>query len=1175
MLGPNPAKQFRNAILERDEEKAISLYTAAEGENNLLRELHPSRPFPSKKETMADSPLFLACKCALQKLVMMLLEMGGDPSTLNSQQETCLHAVCSLGDYPEMRCQILDQIYSWIGVTEDGKEMEKVSVNKVDDNGNTAIHLAAANGLLACVERLIALGAIISIVNKNNLTCCELADEGQHKDLALMLELALVFQIEDEDLRYFDRFADTSFVPQPARLLVDCFSLTAEGLLAGAEECTTIVAQHIGWMSSSAYRARAEALLNSYAWDVDRLLKEYMTDAEKVLSARKMASPAAVLPSSPPPKLSNLISKPAAEELEINMDEVAIDVDGTVAPSQGENCDVVSTGDDCVICGEKMTPFFPLEEHLRGVVSDPDHSALTCLSGHTFCLSCWGANLSAQMSEHTVGNIPCPAFKCGDCLDLAWAPILMKDDAQVLRLKTARVRQIVDCAGLKYCPVDNCGLIVHIPKDANSAVNSAPTTPLSPDSVSSLVQHSLPRAASCSNGHVFCLQCNEVAHTPCSCSDYLRWAQLVAQEIKTTQIQEASNSDEIANALWVAANTKRCPRCGTAIEKDEGCNHMSCRKCRKEFCWICMQDWALHSDSTGGYFQCNRFMENNNSNDNNNNNSDISELVESQTLWAEERGNAHAEAMRSRERSRKMARFIHHFTRHKAHADSMAMERKMHKETLKRIGDGLLACQHGQLKWLQGDIVANPLDHMMTTSLSPSNGGGNGGSGGDSGLLSTPLKDNVSKGEEENRMKKHAVTNCECCIEFLNEGFGELLLSRSFLQWSYPYSYFEFMDNDDLDYSHDRRSRWVRINCLLTANLLGGWQSNAHHVIPSDVCARRRLRASQAQIQQASRAARQKRVELEALLIAYSTMKEQMQRSERDSGRRASTGSMGSGNRSRSVNSNTLSRRMAPQSTLRTINRNISGSRRSPPWRRPLTTTLEDLQANGDGLDLATLLLELEMASNQENQNGRPPRPGTPGAPEGQSPEHPPSTQRPRPRPQSAREEPYRSPQSDGRRAQSVGLRMSTPRRTSHDQEDDSHPEGRDTPRPRSHSGGDDLSPVGSSADENDDSSQDSVDDIDMLTMRHHSNTPQRQLRERDLMRLARRAEEAAALNRAILMSLQDPPSRADDRGNVPPPSAQHVDALVSMGFTVQQAEQALRESGDNVDLAASRLLGL
>ena len=45
--------------------------------------------------------------------------------------------------------------------------------------------------------------------------------------------------------------------------------------------------------------------------------------------------------------------------------------------------------------------------------------------------------------------------------------------------------------------------------------------------------------------------------------------------------------EDIANALWVAANTKKCPRCTTAIEKDEGCNHMSCRKCRCVCVLVC------------------------------------------------------------------------------------------------------------------------------------------------------------------------------------------------------------------------------------------------------------------------------------------------------------------------------------------------------------------------------------------------------------------------------------------------------------------------------------------------------------------------------------------------------------------------------------------------------------
>ena len=69
------------------------------------------------------------------------------------------------------------------------------------------------------------------------------------------------------------------------------------------------------------------------------------------------------------------------------------------------------------------------------------------------------------------------------------------------------------------------------------------------------------------------------------------------------------DAETLADAMWISANTKRCPKCSTPIEKNEGCNHMTCRKCRHEFCWICMQAWSLHDASTGGFFQCNRFKE--------------------------------------------------------------------------------------------------------------------------------------------------------------------------------------------------------------------------------------------------------------------------------------------------------------------------------------------------------------------------------------------------------------------------------------------------------------------------------------------------------------------------------------------------------------------------------------
>ena len=120
-----------------------------------------------------------------------------------------------------------------------------------------------------------------------------------------------------------------------------------------------------------------------------------------------------------------------------------------------------------------------------------------------------------------------------------------------------------------------------------------------------------PKTVICSNGHSFCSLCDQPAHAPTSCDDQRAWVQKVKDEISDASAESGQSGDfnDLANALWLKANTKKCPRCSALIEKDEGCNHMTCRKCRHDFCWICMQPWSLHSNNTGGYFQCNRFIE--------------------------------------------------------------------------------------------------------------------------------------------------------------------------------------------------------------------------------------------------------------------------------------------------------------------------------------------------------------------------------------------------------------------------------------------------------------------------------------------------------------------------------------------------------------------------------------
>merc|ERR1719471_448680 len=81
----------------------------------------------------------------------------------------------------------------------------------------------------------------------------------------------------------------------------------------------------------------------------------------------------------------------------------------------------------------------------------------------------------------------------------------------------------------------------------------------------------------------FCPTCSADAHPGKSC--------------------EQNKKDEFAS-IWGALGeehvfmqheSKQCPFCLVWIEKNGGCNHMTCNHCRGEFCWICFGNWRGHS----------------------------------------------------------------------------------------------------------------------------------------------------------------------------------------------------------------------------------------------------------------------------------------------------------------------------------------------------------------------------------------------------------------------------------------------------------------------------------------------------------------------------------------------------------------------------------------------------
>ena len=54
------------------------------------------------------------------------------------------------------------------------------------------------------------------------------------------------------------------------------------------------------------------------------------------------------------------------------------------------------------------------------------------------------------------------------------------------------------------------------------------------------------------------------------------------------------------NRVWMVTHTKRCPNCHVQIEKNSGCEHMTCRNCGYYFCWVCKK----HLDDDESYCWC-------------------------------------------------------------------------------------------------------------------------------------------------------------------------------------------------------------------------------------------------------------------------------------------------------------------------------------------------------------------------------------------------------------------------------------------------------------------------------------------------------------------------------------------------------------------------------------------
>ncbi|KAJ1447706.1 hypothetical protein M885DRAFT_537523 [Pelagophyceae sp. CCMP2097] len=192
--------------------------------------------------------------------------------------------------------------------------------------------------------------------------------------------------------------------------------------------------------------------------------------------------------------------------------------------------------------------------------------------GHFFCDECYGGYLRTKVDEGAAAalDVRCPEDQCACVVPPQLCGALL-DEKRRGRRRAHRVEAFVTASrDLRWCPAPRCGKVAR----AGPGVSQV-------------------RCAPGGCGAVFCMRCGDEAHQPAPCDGMRRWN------------EKGQNESETAN--WILANTKRCPKCQTRIEKNQGCNHINCSQCKFEFCWMCMGDWHDHGSTTGGFYKCNKF----------------------------------------------------------------------------------------------------------------------------------------------------------------------------------------------------------------------------------------------------------------------------------------------------------------------------------------------------------------------------------------------------------------------------------------------------------------------------------------------------------------------------------------------------------------------------------------
>jgi len=220
------------------------------------------------------------------------------------------------------------------------------------------------------------------------------------------------------------------------------------------------------------------------------------------------------------------------------------------------------------------------------------------LCSHKYCKDCLSDYLKNKFNYSEVEFIKCPSDLNCDYISDSLIKELVSNEEYEKYQKFLEREKIKKNTKLIFCPFTDCEsfaefppeIIEEIKRDINIGKNTEKNyedilidnEPNSSNEKELTNGQKLALAVkkidlTCKKGHTFCNLCREKEHGNNKCGNF------IDNEFGGV-VNKSKNK-----------NIRQCPLCNFFIEKNEGCNHMTCpnQECKYEFCWICMGEYTV------------------------------------------------------------------------------------------------------------------------------------------------------------------------------------------------------------------------------------------------------------------------------------------------------------------------------------------------------------------------------------------------------------------------------------------------------------------------------------------------------------------------------------------------------------------------------------------------------